>query len=265
MSLTSPKLWVVATPLGNPGDLSPRAREVLEGADMVLAEDTRRAGLLCQRCGVKAKRFMSFHDHNEESKLDEVLGLLNGGRTLALISDAGLPLVADPVLTDEKYFQGSFDFLPIVSGIAPQPFAFLGFLPRSRSDQEKTLAPFANLALTLIFFERKDRLSETLSAAHAVLGPRELCIARELTKTHEEYLLGRLEDGVPAGVELLGEITVVVGPAEAGGVTNREEVFRLIAEERELGGSPRDVARRVQTRTAGWTVKSIYALLSARR
>lgn len=77
MSLTSPKLWVVATPLGNPGDLSPRAREVLEGADMVLAEDTRRAGLLCQRCGVKAKRFMSFHDHNEESKLDEVLGLLN--------------------------------------------------------------------------------------------------------------------------------------------------------------------------------------------
>lgn len=83
MSLTSPKLWVVATPLGNPGDLSPRAREVLEGADMVLAEDTRRAGLLCQRCGVKAKRFMSFHDHNEESKLDEVLGLLNEGRTLA--------------------------------------------------------------------------------------------------------------------------------------------------------------------------------------
>ena len=151
------------------------------------------------------------------------------------------------------------------SGIAPQPFAFLGFLPRSRSDQEKTLAPFANLALTLIFFERKDRLSETLSAAHAVLGPRELCIARELTKTHEEYLLGRLEDGVPAGVELLGEITVVVGPAEAGGVTDREEVLRLIAEERELGGSPRDVARRVQTRTAGWTVKSIYALLSARR
>ena len=263
MSLTSPKLWVVATPLGNPGDLSPRAREVLEGADMVLAEDTRRAGLLCQRCGVKAKRFMSFHDHNEESKLDEVLGLLNGGRTLALISDAGLPLVADPGYRLVRACRAAGIPVSVVPG--PSAFAFLGFLPRSRSDQEKTLAPFANLALTLIFFERKDRLSETLSVAHAVLGPRELCIARELTKTHEEYLLGRLEDGVPAGVELLGEITVVVGPAEAGGVTDREEVFRLIAEERELGGSPRDVARRVQTRTAGWTVKSIYALLSARR
>ena len=244
---------------------------------MVLAEDTRRAGLLCQRCGVKAKRFMSFHDHNEESKLDEVLGLLNGGRTLALISDAGLPLVADPGYRLVRACRAAGIPVSVVpgpsapvtalagSGIAPQPFTFLGFLPRSRSDQEKTLAPFANLALTLIFFERKDRLSETLSVAHAVLGPRELCIARELTKTHEEYLLGRLEDGVPAGVELLGEITVVVGPAEAGGVTDREEVFRLIAEERELGGSPRDVARRVQTRTAGWTVKSIYALLSARR
>ena len=254
--------------------ISPCA-EVLEGADMVLAEDTRRAGLLCQRCGVKAQRFMSFHDHNEESKLDEVLGLLNEGRTLALISDAGLLLVADPgyrlvpAARRDSRIGGSGADAPVTalagSGIAPQPFAFLGFLPRSRSDQEKTLAPFANLALTLIFFERKDRLSETLSAAHAVLGPRELCIARELTKTHEEYLLGRLEDGVPAGVELLGEITVVVGPAEAGGVTDREEVLRLIAEERELGGSPRDVARRVQTRTAGWTVKSIYALLSARR
>ena len=268
MSLTSPKLWVVATPLGNPGDLSPRAREVLEGADTVLAEDTRRAGLLCQRCGVKAKRFMSFHDHNEESKLDEVLGLLDEGRTLALISDAGLPLVADPGYRLVRACRAAGIPVSVVpgpsapvtalagSGIAPQPFAFLGFLPRSRSDQEKTLAPFANLALTLIFFERKDRLGETLSAAHAVLGPRELCIARELTKTHEEYILGRLEDGVPAGVELLGEITVVVGP---------EEVLSLIAEERELGGSPRDVARRVQTRTTGWTVKSIYALLSARR
>ena len=108
-------------------------------------------------------------------------------------------------------------------------------------------------------------MSETLSVAHAVLGPRELCIARELTKTHEEYLLGRLEDGVPAGVELLGEITVVVGPAEAGGGTDREEGVRLLAEERDRGGAPRDVARRVQTRTAGWPVKRIYALLSARR
>ena len=278
MSLNSPKLWIVATPLGNPGDLSPRARDVLERADIVLAEDTRRAGLLCQRCGVTARRFMSFHDHNEEAKLDEVLALLGDGQELALISDAGLPLVADPGFRLVRACRAAGIEVSVVpgpsapvtalagSGIAPQPFAFLGFLPRSRSDQEKTLAPFANVALTLIFFERKDRLAETLAAAHAVLGPRELCIARELTKTHEEYLIGRLEEGIPACAgELLGEITVVVGPPEAPSLTPREAVLDFIAEEREFGGSPRDVARRVQTRTTGWTVKDIYALLSARR
>ncbi len=273
----SPNLWVVATPLGNPGDLSPRAREVLEAADLVLAEDTRRAGLLCRRCEITVRRFMSFHDHNEEDKLEEVLELLRSGRMLALISDAGLPLVADPGYRLVRACRAEGIPVSVVpgpsapvtalagSGIPPQPFAFLGFLPRSRADREKTLAPFSNLQLTLIFFERKDRLAETLSVAHAVLGPRELCIARELTKIHEEYLTGRLEDGVPPG-ELLGEITVVVGPPEAGSAeTDRDTVLALIEEERRSGGSPRDVARRVQTRTTGWTVKAIYAMLSARR
>lgn len=243
--------------------------------DVVLAEDTRRAGLLCQRCGVTARRFISFHDHNEVEKTDDMLALIAEGKTLALISDAGLPLVADPGYRLVRACRAASVPVSVIpgpcapvtalagSGIAPQPFAFLGFLPRSRADQEKTLAPFANLHLTLIFFERKDRLAETLSVAHAVLGSRELCIARELTKTHEEYLSGRLEDGVPAG-ELLGEITVVVGPPESDGLTERDVLLQLISEERALGGSPRDVARRVQTRTTGWTVKAIYAMMSAR-
>lgn len=241
----------------------------------MLAEDTRRAGLLCQRCGVTARRFISFHDHNEVEKIDDMLALIAEGKTLALISDAGLPLVADPGYRLVRACRAASVPVSVIpgpcapvtalagSGIAPQPFAFLGFLPRSRADQEKTLAPFANLQLTLIFFERKDRLAETLSVAHAVLGPRELCIARELTKTHEEYLSGRLEDGVPAE-ELLGEITVVIGPPESDGLTARDVLLQLITEERALGGSPRDVARRVQTRTTGWTVKGIYAMMSAR-
>lgn len=275
--LSSPNLWVVATPLGNPGDLSPRAREILESVDMVLAEDTRRAGLLCQRCGICARRFMSFHDHNETDKLKEVLELLKSGKTLALISDAGLPLVADPGYRLVRACRAEGIPVSVVpgpsapvtalagSGIPPQPFVFLGFLPRSRADREKTLAPFSTLQLTLVFFERKDRLAETLSVAHAVLGPREYCIARELTKTHEEYLLGRLENGMPEG-ELLGEMTVVIGPPETGSTeTDRDTVLALIEEERRAGGSPREVARRVQTRTTGWTVKAIYAMLSARR
>lgn len=271
---TPPKLWIVATPLGNPGDLSPRARDILEQAECVLAEDTRRAGLLCQRCGVRVRRFLSFHDHNENERIDEILKLLAEGKTLALISDAGMPLVADPGYRLVRACRAASLPVSVIpgpsapvtalagSGIAPQPFAFLGFLPRNRADQEKLLAPFATLGITLLFFERRDRLAETLAVAHAVLGPRELCIARELTKTHEEYLCGRLEDGLPRG-DLLGEMTVVIGPPEAATITAREEVLRLIMEERTFGGSPKDIARRVQVRTMGWTVKTIYAMMSA--
>ncbi len=96
MSLTSPQLWVVATPLGNHGDLSQRARDVLSTVDMVLAEDTRRTGLLFQRCEITARRFISLHDHNEEAKTPEILAMLAAGHTAALVSDAGMPLCADP-------------------------------------------------------------------------------------------------------------------------------------------------------------------------
>ena len=275
MSLISPKLWVVATPLGNPGDLSPRARDVLAAVDLVLAEDTRRAGLVCQRCGITVRAFASLHDHNEAAKTTDLVARLAAGASMALISDAGLPLLADPGFHLVRACRAAGVGVSVVpgpcapvtalagSGIAPQPFVFLGFLPRSQGEQERTLAPYARLPLTLIFFERKDRLAATLKTAHAVLGPRELCLARELTKTHEEYLLGRLEDGLPRA-DLLGEITVVIGPPESLGSLDHDAVRALIDEERALGGSPRDVARRVQVRAHGWTVKAIYAMMTGR-
>ncbi len=273
MPMSATRLWIVATPLGNSGDLSPRAREILESADFVLAEDTRRAGLLCQRCDVTVRRFVSFHDHNEADKLSAVLERLQAGETAALISDAGLPLIADPgyrlVRACREAGLGASVIpgpcAPVTalagSGIAPQPFVFFGFLPRSRAEQEARLAPFAALPVTLVLFERKDRLLETLRTAHAVLGDREVCVARELTKTHEEYRSGRLSE--PAAFDaLLGEITVVIGPPEQTETTTREDVLALIAEERSRGGTPRDAARRVQLRTTGWTVKQIYTLMS---
>lgn len=96
MPLSAPRLWIVATPLGNPGDLSPRARAVLAEADLVLAEDTRRAAALFRQCGLPARRMLSFFDHNEEQRKDAVLRLLREGKSVALISDAGTPLLADP-------------------------------------------------------------------------------------------------------------------------------------------------------------------------
>ena len=269
-------LWVVGTPLGNPGDLSPRARACLEQADIVLAEDTKREGLACARWGVEVRRFVSYHDHNEKEKAASVLELLREGKNIALISDAGMPVLADPGYVVIRACREAGLPVSVIpgpcapvtalagSGIPPQPFVFFGFLPRKSSDQQNVLAPYAVIPATLVFFERKDRLEETLKNALALLGPREVCIARELTKTHEEYLRFRLEN-LPDLSGILGEVTVILGPPEGNARSSREEVLALIDEELPLGGAPRAVAKRVQSRVRGWTTGEIYALISGRK
>lgn len=276
MLSNSPQLWIVATPLGNPGDLSPRAKEVLESVDTVLAEDTRRAGLLCQRCGVQAKRFASYHNHNEEARLPELLERLHAGERMALISDAGLPLMADPGYRLVKACREQDIRVSVVpgpsapvtalagSGIAPQPFVFFGFLPRSRGDISKSLSPFINLPLTLVFFERKDRLNATLALAAELLGPREVCVARELTKTHEEYIRLNLADATNLA-PLLGEITVIIGPPLGTSRSPESEVLARIAEAAPDGDSPRALAKRVNKQVQGWNTQEVYALISRTR
>lgn len=273
MPLISPNLWVVATPLGNPGDLSPRAREVLEAADLVLAEDTRRAGTLFKMTGVTVKKLASFHDHNEEAKSPSLVEAMQQGQVLALVSDAGMPLFSDPgyrLVRLARQEGLSVSVVPgpsapltalAASGIAPQPFTFMGFPPRKKSDQEKFFGEFRSVQTTLVFFERKNRLAETLAVAFGVLGPRELCVARELTKTHEEFILTRLEAHASVPDDLLGEITVVVGPPESVDKPDDEAVLDLIREESAAGGKPRDIARRVKDRVQGWSVGEVYQLM----
>jgi 16S rRNA (cytidine1402-2'-O)-methyltransferase len=260
---------VVATPIGNPGDLSPRAREVLESAALVLAEDTRRAGLLCKRLGIAVQRLESFFEHNEEAKVPRVLEALGSG-DVALVTDAGTPLLSDPgyrlvracraqgVAVSPVPGPSAVTAALSASGLPPQPFVFLGFMPRKAAEVRKALQPYAALGVTLVFFERKNRLSATLDAAHQVLGNREVCVARELTKTHEQFILAELGDrqGIPS--DLLGEVTVVVGPPLEAAVTPAEEVDAVIAEERQQGGGTKDMARRVRDRVRGWSVKALY-------
>lgn len=275
MSLNSGMLWIVATPLGNPGDLSPRAREILGSVELILAEDTRRAGALLARCGVTPPALTSLHDHNEEARLPGLLEQLRQGRRFALISDAGTPLLSDPGyrLVRACREEGiSVSSVPgpcaavaalSASGLPPQPFAFLGFVPRKESDRQHFFAPYANLALTLIFFERKDRLPSTLATAFRLLGPREACIARELTKTYEEFIHFKLADHEALPQDLLGEITVVIGPACASSRSSDKEAAEVLREEAAKGGKPRDIARRAQLRVSGWTGKDLYSLLRA--
>ena len=259
MSLNSKRpgtLSIVGTPLGNAEDLTPRARRCLEEADAVLAEDTRRAGLACARWGVTARRFVSLHDHNEERRKNAVLAD-PGFLLVRACRDAGLPVTVLPGAC-----------APVTAlagcGIPPQPFVFFGFLPRRRADQEAALAPYARIPATLVFFERRDRLTDTLENALRLLGPREGCVARELTKTHEEYIRFHLdESGAYRALlaDVLGEVTVILGPPETPEKSPREEVERLITEELPRGGTPRELARRVQARAHGWTGGEIYSML----
>ena len=274
MPLNANRLWIVATPLGNPGDLSPRAREVLASADLVLAEDTRRTARLLRECGIETRRLLSFHDHNESERQEGVLRLLREGQCVALVSDAGTPLLADPGyrLVRACRKEGlAVSPLPgpsapvaalSAAGIPPLPHSFLGFLPRDASGRDALFTAFAHVPGALIFFERKDRLMESLAQSARILGPRELAVCRELTKEHEEFIVGRLEDSHQLPDELLGEITVVVGPPEHTERTPREAVLKLANAELAQGGKPLHVVLRVQDSVRGWSGKEIYALLT---
>ena len=174
-------LFIVATPLGNLGDLSPRAAEVLGRCALVLAEDTRHTGLLCKRLGIEAARFVSLHEHNEEARLGLVLDVLGRGEDAALVSDAGTPLLADPgyrLVAAAR--EAGFTVSPVpgpsavtaalsASGLPPMPFAFLGFAPRKDAERRRFFEVWAGQPATLVFFERKSRLEGTLAVAAQVL------------------------------------------------------------------------------------------------
>lgn len=225
-------------------------------------------------CGIRVAGFASFHDHNEEERLPQVLARLSEGEELALVSDAGTPLLSDPGYRLVRACrEAGIAVSPVpgpsapvaalsASGLPPLPFVFLGFPPRKASAREAFFRPYACLGVTLIFFERKDRLASTLKSAFSVLGEREACIARELTKTYEEFISFSLSGHAGVSADLLGEITVIIGPAgTAPEKTAREDVTALLQREIDAGSKPREAAKNVQELAPGWSAKELYALL----
>lgn len=199
-------LYLCATPIGNLGDITLRALEVLRGADVVLAEDTRRTGTLLKEHGIRAP-LMSFHDHNEAERVPQVIGLLEQGRRVVLVSDAGSPLLADPGfrLVREVVARGlpvtalpgASALLPALalSALPPHPFLFLGFLPRKAGQRRRLLAEAAALPWTVVCYEAPHRLLEALDDLAEVAGrDRPVAVARELTKRFEEVVRGTVSE-----------------------------------------------------------------------
>ncbi|MCW5937333.1 MAG: 16S rRNA (cytidine(1402)-2'-O)-methyltransferase [Fimbriimonadaceae bacterium] len=216
------RLVLVASPIGNLGDVSARAREELAGAEVWLVEDTRVAGRLQSALGISCPMRL-LNDHTSERRLEEYAGLLEGGARAAVVTDAGCPVISDPgaELVDMCHARGvEVDAIPgpsavttalALSGFFAQRFAFLGFLPRKPGPLKESLAPFAESTLTLVLFESPNRIDKVLSVMPEVLGLRRYALCRELTKLHQQIWRGKLPE-LPQEGEVLrkGEFTVVV-------------------------------------------------------
>jgi 16S rRNA (cytidine1402-2'-O)-methyltransferase len=191
-------LYVIATPIGNLGDITLRALEVLRSADLVAAEDTRHSGMLMKHFGIK-KPFISYHEHNEAKRTTELVELLAAGQEVALITDAGMPGLSDPGLRLVRECiqrELSFTIIPgpssiltalVGSGFSTDRFSFRGFLPVKSGRRERELRAAAGSGETIVFFESPYRLTKTLAACIEIMPERQLCIAREMTKKFEEF------------------------------------------------------------------------------
>jgi 16S rRNA (cytidine1402-2'-O)-methyltransferase len=219
------KLFVVGTPIGNLDDLTPRAREVLANADVIAAEDTRRTRGLLSRIGVEA-RLIAYHEHNERERAAELIERLADGATVALVSDAGTPLISDPGLRLVQAARArNFDVVPVpgpsaaivalcAAGLPTDRFVFEGFLPRTQGARAERLRELRHERRTLVFYEAVHRLEAMLAALAEHFGEdRQAVLARELTKVHEQIRSGSLADLVAAlgaDVPLLGEFVLLV-------------------------------------------------------
>ncbi len=250
-------LHVVATPIGNLEDVTLRALRVLGEADLVLAEDTRRTRRLLDRHGVKA-RPVSLHAHNEAARLEKALAVLAEGGSVALVSDAGTPLISDPgerLVAAAVAAGHTVISVPgasavvsalVVAGLPAAPFTFLGFLPRRAGARDALLEGLRERPETLVLFESPRRVAATLRRCAEILGPRPACVARELTKLHEEVVRGSLPDlakRFAAGAR--GEVTIVVGGAEASAAPDPAEVDAAIRAGLAAGESARVSAARL--------------------
>ena len=266
-------LYLVATPIGNLEDITLRALRVLREADLIACEDTRQTGKLLAHFGIADKPMVSYHEHNETARTQELVAKLEGGRSIALVSDAGTPLVSDPgyrLVT--AAISAGIPVVPIpgasavlgglaAAGLPTEAFRFCGFLPPKQGQRKKALEALRGEDCTLIFYEAPHRILDTLADLAGVYGDRPVVVARELTKMHEEFLRGtadevRVQLAVRPSVK--GEITLLIAKgAPVIATTPVEDAVR----ELEQKGVPRMDAIKQVARERGLSKREVYKQL----
>jgi 16S rRNA (cytidine1402-2'-O)-methyltransferase len=270
-------LYLVATPIGNLEDITLRALRVLREVDLIACEDTRHTRKLLEHYGIQ-KPTLSYHEHNEAARSAELLDKLRQGASVALVSDAGTPLVSDPGFRlVSKAIEGGIAIEPVpgasailaaltASGLPTDAFLFGGFLPARPGPRRKQLARLKDEPATLVFYEAPHRILEALEDIDAVLGARPVVLARELTKLYQEFLRGTaasLGEALRARPPLKGEITLLVGRSAppAGDQTSVEEAVEAAIR----AGMDRMEAIKAVARQRGLSKREVYRALERRR
>jgi len=267
------RLVLVATPIGNLGDLSPRAVEALRSAALVCCEDTRRTGKLLHLSGISARMAVT-NEHTEGARIAEVLDLLAAGRDVAVVSDAGTPGISDP---GERLVRAALDagydvsavpgpaavvMALVISGIDTTRFVFEGFLPRSGSERHQRVAEVAAERRTVVLYEAPHRIARTVHDLAAACGTdRQVVLARELTKLHEDVWRGNLGDAVTHvdGVEPRGEYVVVLAGAAPATPADDDAIRTELRLELECGATRKDAVATVTSRL-GAAKRRVYEI-----
>jgi len=270
----SGQLILVATPIGNLGDISERMKQVLEQADLIACEDSRHSGRLVKHMGITSPKYIVVNDHTERDACNGIVEAILGGKTVALITDAGTPGISDPgsVVVQAVIAAGlSVTAVPgpaalimalIISGIPTTRFVFEGFLPRSGRDRAERLADIASEMRTVIFYEAPHRIARTLSDLATACHPdRLIAVTRELTKMHEEVWRGSVSEAALhfATVEAMGEFVVVLAAAEAPLPADEDLIKEALVHEFSTGLSTRDAVDAVVKKTSA-PKRVVYAL-----
>ena len=274
-SAIHPGLWLVATPIGNLEDLSPRSAAVLRASSMICCEDTRHSGSLLKRIGASPERLVVTNEHTEHDAIETVLTALASGATVSVITDAGTPAISDP---GERLVQAAiaaghtvystpgpvaFVMAAAMSGLPTARIAFDGFLPRSGAERRERLTEVARERRTTVLYEAPHRLERTLSdLAEVCGGDRPVVLAREMTKLHEEMWRGTMAEAVlhAQAVEPRGEYALVIGPAVFASVDiTDEEIVSELSKRLASGFTKRDAIDEV-TAALGLPRKRVYTL-----
>jgi 16S rRNA (cytidine1402-2'-O)-methyltransferase len=268
----SKELYIVATPIGNLEDITLRALRILREADLIACEDTRQTRKLLDHYGI-AKPVTSYHDHNEQERTAELIERLKRGESIALVSDAGTPLISDPgYRLVRAAIAAGITVVPIpgasavtgalaAAGLGTDAFRFCGFLPPKTSQRQRILEELKNEDGTLVFYEAPHRILETLEDIATVMRGRPVVIARELTKLHEEFLRGtaaELHATLSARPSVKGEITLLIGKPEHAEMddTPIEDAIRAL----EASGVSRMDAIKNVAKARGLSKREVYKL-----